>query len=60
MSKTIKEEYSIHVKNSNKDYDVIVEYEDPIPEKVTIDDFDIPKTPEFGNDNNERIINEKY
>ena len=51
MSKTIKGEYSIHVKNSNKDYDVIVEYEDPIPEKVTIDDFDIPKTPEFGNDN---------
>ena len=45
MSKTIKEEYSIHVKNSNKDYDVIVEYEDPIPEKFTIDDIDIQKTP---------------
>ena len=51
MSKAIREEYSIHVANSDKDYDVVVEYEEEIPDKISIDDFDIPKTPNFGSDN---------
>lgn len=47
-----KEEYKIKV-GENKTYDVVLEYGNGTPKLTTIDDFNLPKTPNHSATNNQ-------